>query len=136
MAIDLPDDMNRLIASYVKPKFYSEMSVSELHRMKHQIDKALEEKEKINKDDSSDKYMVIRAEYFGKEHFFKIDKTKYSNDLSDYEVRWDSLYYKGEELETEICEDEVDFPDPCELEWCDFEESMFVPDELLDTEEE
>ena len=137
MALDLPEDMNRLIASYVKPKSYSEMSVWELTRMIHEIKSVIEEKEKINKDDTSDKYMVIRAEYVPNERFFKIDKTKYSNDLSDYHMGYRSLYYKGEEIEVEIYEQEGDY---CtrKFEWYDFDavSSLFEDSEEEEEEEE
>ena len=136
MAIELPEDMNRLIASYVKPKSYSEMSVSELHRMIHEIKSVIEEKEKINEDDSSDKYMVIRAEYVSREMFFKIDKTKYSNDLSDYEVNKYSVYYKEEEIEAEVCHSNGGCKQPTQFEWFDFDEADGWFEDSEDEEEE
>ena len=43
---DLPEDMTKLIASYVKPKSYSEMTERKLWQMKRKIEEVLEEKVK------------------------------------------------------------------------------------------
>ena len=56
------------------------MSERELRIMKYEIECVQQETNQTNKDDSSDKYMAIRAKTFY-EAFYKIDKTKYGKSL-------------------------------------------------------
>jgi hypothetical protein len=117
---DLPEDMTKLIASYVKPKSYAEMSTDELDWMESEIQEALRDKRKIYEDDSSDKFMVIGAEYFGPETFFKVDKAKYSKDLADYVVKGGDLYHKGEPVEVPKVESEGGWYRPKEIYWASY----------------
>lgn len=67
----------------------------ELLKIKQYIEKTLDMKERINVDQTSDKYMTILVTHTGNETIFKIDRNINSKNIQDYSVKDGLLFYKG-----------------------------------------
>lgn len=126
----LPDDLSKVIATYLKPVPLAEKSVDELLKMKEDINIALKEKTQVSTEESE--FLVIKSTNYGDETIFKINAEMYSKDLRDYNIWHGNLFFKGLPI---VCDESVFYSNtsyPKKIEWA---ESKLFP-EYFDVDEQ